>query len=55
MEENIIMETIMIVITDPKTFCFSFDSPKDVDENLKREIEFIIKSNKYLAEKKIKN
>ena len=55
MEENIIMETIMIVITDPKTFCFSFDSPKDVDENLKREIEFIIKSNKYLAERKIKN
>ena len=45
----------MIVIRDPKTFCFSFDSPKDVDENLKREIEFIIKSNKYLAEKKIKN
>ena len=45
----------MIVIRDPKTFCFSFDFPKDVDENLKREIEFIIKSNKYLAEKKIKN
>ena len=55
MEENIIMGTIMIVITDPKTFCFSFDYPKDVDENLKREIEFIIKSNTNLAEKKIKN
>ena len=31
----------MIVIRDPKTFCFNF--------------EFIIKSNESLAEKKIKN
>ena len=45
----------MIVIRDPKTFCFSFDWPKDVDENWKHEIEFIIKSNESLAEKKIKN
>ena len=29
--------------------------PKDVDENLKREIEFIIKSNESLAEIIIKN
>ena len=39
----------MIVIRDPKTFCFNFDLPKDVDENLKHKIEFIIKSNEYLA------
>ena len=46
------MEENMIVIRDHKTFYFDFDWPKDVDENLKREIEFIIKSNKYLAESK---
>ena len=40
----------MIVISDPKTFCSNFDLAKDVDENLKREIEFIIKSNDSLAE-----
>ena len=44
----------MIVIRDPKTFCFNFDWPKHSDENLKDEIEFIIKSNEYLAENKIK-
>ena len=44
----------MIVIRDPKTFCFNFDWPKDVDENLKHETEFIIKSNESLAENKIK-
>ena len=44
----------MIVIKDPKTFCFNFDFPKDVDQNLKREIEFIIKSNECLAGNKIK-
>ena len=44
----------MIVIKDLKTFCFNFDWPKDVDENLKHEIEFIIKSNESLAENKIK-
>ena len=49
MEENI------VVIRDPKTFCFNFDWPKDVDENLKHEIEFIIKTNESLAENKIKN
>ena len=41
----------MIVIRDPKTF----DWPKDIDESLKHEIEFIIKSNESLAENKIKN
>ena len=45
----------MIVIRDPKTFCLSFDFPKDVDESLIHEIEFMIKSNESLAENKIKN
>ena len=45
----------MIVIRDPKTFCFNFDLPKDVDENLKREIVFIIKGNESLAEIMIKS
>ena len=49
------MEENMIVIGDPKTFYFHFDWPKDVDENLKHEIEFIMKSNSSLAENKIKN
>ena len=45
----------MIVIRDPKTFCFNFDWPKDVDQNLKHENEFIIKRNKSLIENKTKN
>ena len=49
------MEKHMIMITDPKTFYFNFGWPKDVDENLKHEIEVIIKSNESLAENKIKN
>ena len=44
----------MIVIRDPETFSFNVDWPKDVDENMKHEIEFIIKSNESLAENKIK-
>ena len=40
------------MIRDPKTFCFNFDFSKDVNENLKNEIEFIIKSNESIAEKK---
>ena len=44
----------MIVIRDHKTFCFNLDWPKYADENLKHEIEFIIKSNESLAENKIK-
>ena len=43
------------MIRDPKTFYFNFDWPKYVDENLKHEIEFIIKSNESLAENEIKN
>ena len=34
----------MIVTRDPKTFCFNFDWPKHSDDNLKDEIEFIIKA-----------
>ena len=48
MEENI------IVIKDPKTFCFNFDYPKHVDENLKHQAEFIVKNYESLAENKIK-
>ena len=44
----------MIMIRDPKTFCFNFDWSKDVDENLKHEIELIIKHNESLAENIIK-
>ena len=50
----IMMEQNMVVIRDPKTFWFSFEWPKDVDENLKDEIEFIINSNKSVAENKKK-
>ena len=40
----------MVVINDPKTSSFNFNLPKDLDENLKYEIEFIIKSNESLAD-----
>ena len=49
------MEENMIVMRDSKTFCFNSDWPKYVDDNLKHEIEFIIESNEYLAENKVKN
>ena len=49
------MEDTMTVIRDPKTVFLNFDWPKDVDENLKHEIEFTIKSNESLAESKTKN
>ena len=32
MGENIVTEENMVVIRDPKTFCFKFDWPKDVDK-----------------------
>ena len=44
-----------MVIRDTKTFCFNFDRPKYVDENLKHEIESIVKINESLAQNKIKN
>ena len=40
----------MIGIKDPKTFCSNFYRPKYVNENLKHEIEFIIKNKESLAE-----
>ena len=43
------------MIRDPKTFCFNFDWPKYVDEKLKHEIEFILKSNESLPKNEIKN
>ena len=49
------MEENMIVITDPKTSYFDFDWSKDVDENSKHKIKFILKSKKYLAKNKIKS
>ena len=49
------MEEKMIVMRDSKFFYFDFDWSKNVNENLKHEIEFIIKSNESLAENKIKN
>ena len=48
------MEENTILTRDPKTFCFNFDWSKNVDENLKHEIEFIIKSNAFFAENKIR-
>ena len=49
------MEENMVVMGEPKTFYFYFNLPKDVDKNLKDEIEFIIKHNESLAKNKIKN
>ena len=54
MKENVIMEENMILIRDLKAFQFNFDWPKNIDENLKYENEFMIKSNESLAENKIK-
>ena len=39
MEKNLIMKENMIVIRDPKTFCFNFDLPKNIDEILMFETE----------------
>ena len=50
MEEKLIVEENMIAIRYPKTFCFNFDLLKDYDGNLKREIEFITKSNESLTD-----
>ena len=51
----ILIEENMTVIRDPKTFYFNFAWLKDVDKNLKHDIEFIITINESLAEYKIKN
>ena len=50
-----IMEENVIVIRDPKTFSFNFNLPKDVDENLRCETEYIIKSNESSVEIIMKN
>ena len=49
------MEENKIVIRDPKTFYSDVDWSKNVDENLKHDINFIIKNNESLAENKTKN
>ena len=49
------MKENMVVTRDPQTFCFNFHWTKHVDENLKHENEFIIKSNESLAENNMKN
>ena len=48
----IIIEENTIVVINAKTYYFNFDWPKYVFEKFKHEIEFIIKSNKSLAEDK---
>ena len=45
----------MVVIAELRSFQFGFDWSKNVDQNLKHEIEFIINSNESLAENKIKS
>ena len=45
-------ENKLVIMPQPKTICF--DLRKDVDNNLKHEIDSIIKYNKFLAGHKIK-
>ena len=47
------MKENLVVIREPKTFYFDFYYPRNV--NLEQEIKFIIKSNYFLAENKMKN
>ena len=49
------MEENMVAIRDPNFFHFDFVWPKDTDENLKHKFEFVVNSNDFLAENKIKN
>ena len=44
------MKENMLVIRKPKTFYFVFYWPKNVDENLKHDIYFTMKSNESLAD-----
>ena len=44
-----------LVIIEPKTFHFHFDLHKNVDKNVKHEIDSAIKHNGLLAEERIKN
>ena len=45
------MEENKVVIMELRTLNFDFDWPNNINENLKHEIRFIIKSNESLAEK----
>ena len=49
------MEENMIVLRGSKSSYFNFHWLKDVEENLKNVIEFIIRNNESLAENKMKN
>ena len=51
----IIMQENLNLIRCPKMFRFHLDQPKDVDDTLKHETEFIIKINESLAENQIKD
>ena len=51
----VIMKENVIVIKEYKTFYFDFDWSIGADENMKHEIEFIIKDNENSVENKIKN
>ena len=43
------MQENMVVMGEPKTFNVDFHWPRDVDENLKHGIEFIIKSMEFFS------
>ena len=45
------MDKNMIVVRYPQFFYFDFDWPKDFDENLKHETEFIINEIEQLLSK----
>ena len=49
------MEENTVAIRKPETFYFYFDLPRDINKNMKHDIEFIIKSNESLFESKMKN
>ena len=48
----LIMEENMNMVRNLKNFCFNSNLPKDLDENAKRKVELLIKSNESLAENK---
>ena len=49
----IINDNKFVISTEPKTIYFDF--PKDIDNDLKHEIYFIVKLNESLEEETIKN
>ena len=46
-------DRLCLIITEPKTF--HFDLPKNIDENLKHENDFILEYNKFSTEHTIKS